>query len=97
MKIYCHRYYAHFDPWANNVVALCEDGHVLAAHWCSNESCMQGDIGIGTKSKHELYNAHCGVGQWQLEWVDDDERGTNPGFLAALAKYRERREEEERQ
>ena len=98
-KIYCYKNHEFFKQRVINVAALCEDGHVLAVHSCFDEYYMAGDLGIGTTSKHGLYDAHCGVGQWELEWVDDDETGTHPGFLAALAKCRAKcrqwREQEE--
>ena len=97
MKIYCCKYQPILYPMLIHVVAVCGDGVIVADHLCSDADYMRGDLGVDTASKHELYDAYCGVGNWELEWVDDDEIDTHPGFLAALAKYHERREEEERQ
>lgn len=62
-------------------MALCEDGHVLAQHVCSDEGYMAHDLGLVGNWKHENYNAHCGVGNWELVWVDEPR--THPGVQSA--------------
>lgn len=63
--------------------ALCEDGTALASHLSSNESWARHDMGLTSNWKHDRYDAHCGEGGWELEWVDDV--ATHPGWQAALA------------
>jgi len=68
----------------HNVVALCEDGVIVAGHTCSEPAFFEGDIGITTIKKHEAYDSHCGKDNWTLQWVD------NPigheGVQAAIAE-----------
>lgn len=55
-------------------IAMCEDGHCLAQHACSHEGYMRHDLGMVGTWKHENYNAHCGEGNWELEWVDNPKK-----------------------
>ena len=79
-KIYCFNNGGSYGWMA--AVAIAEDGNVLAGHICSNESYMRHDLGIGSNWKHENYDKHYGVGNWELEWVSnlDD----HVGFQEAL-------------
>ena len=54
--------------WGSDVsgVAVCEDGHVLAAHICSSESFFPHDFGITSNWKHDQYDNHCGKENWEL-------------------------------
>lgn len=81
-KIYCFNNGGPSD-WLQ-AVAICEDGHVLAQHICSDVGYMQHDL--SGNWKHENYNKHCGEGKWVLEWVDDPK--THEGLISALAKNR---------
>lgn len=75
-KIYC---FSNGGPpeWLQ-AVALGEDGHVLATHICSHVGFMEHDLGTW---KHELYDKHFGLGNWELEWVEDP--ATHKGVIAA--------------
>jgi hypothetical protein len=66
------------------VVALAEDGHVLAEHVSSSVSWAKHDIGIGSTWKHEVYDQHYGSGNWELEWIEDTH--LNPAFQEALLR-----------
>lgn len=66
-----------------HAVAMCEDGHCLAQHACSSEGFMFHDLGFAPSDwKHENYNAHCGTGNWKLEWVRNPK--THEGLQAAF-------------
>lgn len=85
MKIYC---------WVNggkgtdmqSVIAMCEDGHVLAGHLSSSEYFAKHDIGIDSDWKHKDYKEHCPEG-YELEWVDDAR--THAGVAEAYKKNQE--------
>jgi hypothetical protein len=79
-KIYC--FINGGSDYFINVLALAEDGNVLAGHTSSNEYWAQHDIGINSDWKHEKYKEHFPDG-YELIWLDkplNDE-----GFKAALA------------
>ena len=65
-----------------HAVAICEDGHVLGQHACSSEYFMKHDLGITSDWKHDNYNAHCGEGNWKLEWVDKPKK--HAGLMEAF-------------
>lgn len=83
-KIYC---------WVNSgmgtdfqvVLAMAEDGHVLASHCSSSETWAKHDIGILGDWKHDAYAKHYPDG-YELVWVDDAVPGAHPGLDAAYAK-----------
>lgn len=56
------------------VLALADDGCVLASHCSSDERWAQYDIGISSNRKHEKYNEHFGKNNWQLEWVENPKK-----------------------
>ncbi|MGG3987432.1 hypothetical protein [Bacillus smithii] len=59
-----------------NVVALAEDGHVLAEHVSSNEYWAKHDIGVTSDWKHDSYKSFYPNG-YEVVWLDDplaDER-----------------------
>lgn len=62
-------------------MAIADDGHALASHICSHPSYMQHDLGLTSDWKHDNYNAHFGVGNWKLEWVEDPRN--HPGLQEA--------------
>lgn len=66
-KIYCFNNGG--QPGLLLAVAVCEDGHCLAQHVCSSEGFMPHDLGMVGTWKHDIYNSHCGEGNWELEWV----------------------------
>jgi len=74
-----------------HAVALADDGHVLAGHICSDEYYMAGDLGITGTLKHDLYNAHFGEGNWELEWVANPD--THEGFKAAYELHKKLKHE----
>lgn len=55
-----------------HVIALCEDGHCLAAHLSSHEHWAKHDIGINSDWKHDKYKEHCPEG-YELIWIDNPE------------------------
>lgn len=57
-----------------NVIAMCEDGEVLASHISSNESWAKIDIGYtdNSNSKHEKYKKHCPDG-YKLIWLNTEQ------------------------
>jgi hypothetical protein len=81
-KIFCFNNGGSRD-WLH-AVAIADDGHVLGQHICSHESFMPHDLGLTSDWKHENYNAHFGVGNWQLEWVPTQDRSTHEGLKAAF-------------
>ena len=68
-------------------IALTEDGDVVAQHLSSNLMHMKYDLGIGSKDKHNDYNDHYGVDNWELVWVGPESKGTHEGLSAAREKY----------
>lgn len=72
------------------VMAMAEDGHVLAEHISSNEYWAQKDIGLTSRKKHDNYNRHYPAG-WALEWVADPKK--HAGLMAAYAKNQKLRAE----
>jgi hypothetical protein len=69
-KIFC--FINSSSPGWNVVLAMCEDGHVLAEHCSSNEGWAKHDIGIGSDWKHEHYKEHCPDG-YELIWLSEEE------------------------
>ena len=62
------------SPGWMQAIAICEDGHILAEHICSNEGFMFHDLGIEhSKWKHDQYDKHCGPGNWEISWVPRDQ------------------------
>jgi hypothetical protein len=70
-------------------VAIGDDGEVVAGHISSCEGWMRHDLGITSNWKHELYDAHFGVGNWELEHVKPECVATHAGLQAALALNRQ--------
>jgi hypothetical protein len=65
-KIYCFIE----GEWGDSdvsVIAVAEDGHVLARHVSSSEGWAQHDIGIGSEWKHDKYREHYPDG-YELVW-----------------------------
>jgi hypothetical protein len=81
MKIYC--FCNGGSPGWYVVMAMAEDGHVLASHVCSEEGFFKHDIGITSTWKHDIYEAHCPAG-YELEWVDEPKQ--HEGLKAACEK-----------
>ena len=69
-----------------SILAMCEDGHVLAEHASSNDSWGKHDIGITSGWKHERYKEHCPDG-YELEWVDKPKQ--HEGLMTAYALNQE--------
>lgn len=55
-----------------NVMAICEDGHVLANHLSSSKLWAMHDIGINSDWKHEKYKEHCPDG-YEVVWLEADD------------------------
>ncbi len=74
------------SPGWYSAVAICEDGHVLAGHICSDEGYMPHDLGITSSWKHDSYDKHCGKDNYDLVWIEniEDER-----LEAAVRKNKE--------
>lgn len=77
-KIYCFNNGG--MPGLYSILAMCEDGHVLAEHASSNDFYGKHDIGITSNWKHDRYKAHCPDG-YELEWVDKPKK--HDGLMAA--------------
>ena len=81
MKIFC--FIGAALPFGDvGVMAICEDGLILASHTSSNEKFAKHDIGITSQRKHDLYAAHCSNG-YELEWVESP--STHEGLKKASA------------
>lgn len=78
-------------------MALGDDGVVLGEHICSHEAWIPHDLGMDGRSnwKHENYDKHFGVGNWETEFVPRTEIANHEGLQAALKCARERVEKEE--
>lgn len=92
-KIFC---FNNGGAWGMfQAVAIAEDGTCVAQHCCSHEAWMAHDLGMTSDWKHENYNAHYGVGAWELVWVDDPK--THPGLTEAFRLNQLQRPAEEQQ
>ncbi len=94
-KIYC--YTGTSKEGVTLVLALCEDGHVLAGSKFHDIDTAKINIGMSGKyedapDKFDTYSAHC-KGPYKLEWVDQDGIENQKEFKDALAKYREVKKE----
>jgi len=67
-KIYCFINGGYPDML--NVIAVAEDGKVLAGHCSSHRQWAIHDIGITSDWKHEHYKEHYPDG-YELVWLDD--------------------------
>lgn len=54
------------------MLALTEDGDVVASHLSSNTSWGKHDMGIDSNWKHTNYDEAYGAGQWELVYGDDE-------------------------
>ena len=70
-------------PGFFQVVALAEDGTALSGHLSSNEYWAKHDMGIGSDWRHEHYDEHYGAGNWELEWIESDDRDSHAGLREA--------------
>jgi hypothetical protein len=87
-KIYC--FVNGGSPYFLNVLALADDGHVLAGHASSSEYWAMHDIGVNSDWKHNLYKEHFPNG-YELVWLDNPME--DEGFKCA-AKLNEKLGEE---
>lgn len=69
------------------VVAVSEDGEVLASHVSTNLQWALWDIGMTSGHKHRAYEARYPEG-YQLEWVDDPQ--AHAGVQAAFKLNQQR-------
>ncbi len=83
IKIFCFNNTCGESDWIS-CLAIGEDGHVLAQHVCSDEVYLPHDLGITSTCKHEHYNTHFGVDNWELIHVPTSEVLTHPGLLSAF-------------
>lgn len=65
-------------------IALCEDGEFLAEHVSGMEHYVPENMGIGTDWKHDIYNKHCGVDGWELEYIKPENKETHEGLKRAV-------------
>lgn len=79
-KIYC--FINGSNNFGQHVMALCEDGNVLAGHLSSSVGYAKHDIGINSDWKHDKYKEHCPEG-YELEWVDPEDVNGHDGIDAA--------------
>lgn len=78
-----------------SVMAIAEDGNVLAGHLCSHEVYFLHDLGFGSSDwKHDKYNEHYPDG-WQLVWVDRDDIDGHEGLQAAFTLGRALQQDQE--
>ena len=82
-RIYCWVNSGKGTDW-QIVLAMAEDGVVLASHCSSHHVWAMHDIGITSDWKHDAYAKHYPNG-FELEWLDDPKPGTHAGFDAAYA------------
>lgn len=59
-------------------IAVCECGEAIAIHACSSDVFIAHDMGLVGDWKHKEYDAHCGPGQWELEFVEDEKVRSHP-------------------
>ena len=64
--------YAEHHGFGVEMLALTEDGDVVASHLSSNTSWGKHDMGIGSDWKHTNYDEAYGAGQWELVYGDDE-------------------------
>lgn len=68
------------------MVAIAEDGHVLAGHICSNHQFALHDMGVSKDGwKRDKYAAHYPDG-FEVEFVDQKGEITHPGLLEAFRR-----------
>lgn len=74
-----------FMPDSTDVipVAISEDGHVLASHYCSHTGYIAHDMGITSDWKHDAYDAYY-PGGWELEWIDPNQTNDHTGLNEAM-------------
>lgn len=78
------------------VLAMCEDGHVLANHASSTVGWARHDIGITSDWKHENYKEHCPEG-YELIWVDEEDVRGHEGIQSAYQLNQELRKAAEKE
>lgn len=76
------------------MLALTEDGDVVASHLSSNTSWGKHDMGIGSDWKHTNYDEAYGAGQWELVYGDDEVLESEE-FKLAVQRNHEKAEAEE--
>lgn len=67
-------------------LAIAEDGHVLASHWCSHETYVPGDLGVTEGSRpdhHRTYAAHY-PGGYEMEFIRASEVNSHAGLTEAF-------------
>lgn len=82
------------SPGWYSVMAISQDGHVLAGHVCSSSSFFLHDIGIESDWKHDKYREHYPDG-YRLEWVERDEIDGHAGLQEAFRLGNERKEDDD--
>jgi hypothetical protein len=72
----------------HSMLAVAEDGHVLAAHICSHHGFAQRDMGIHPDGwKRDKYAAHYPAG-FEVLFIESKDINTHPGLQAAFAAAR---------
>lgn len=70
-------------------IAISDDGFVLVQHISSNDEWAKTDLGLrGAGHYTKKYDEVYGVGNWELEWVDNPK--DHPGCAEAIRIQRER-------
>ena len=74
----------------HHAMAMCEDGHVLAQHVCSQHEFIPGDMGVDDLSdwsgKRKLYAQHCPDG-YEIVWLESAaEAKASAGLAEAYAR-----------
>lgn len=64
-------------------LAVAEDGHILASHYCSHKAYVAHDMGITSNWKHDAYNEHYPDG-WELEWIESEDAPNHIGLNEAM-------------
>ena len=74
-----------------SVLALSEDGYIIAGHICSHEGFIPGDMGLDSDRKHDLYREKYPDG-FELKYLDGLEVKTDEGFRRAADLCKARNE-----
>jgi hypothetical protein len=80
-KIFC--FIQAVNQFGYIVMAIAEDGEVLAEHCSSSEGYAKHDIGVNSNWKHDEYKKKYPHG-YELEWLNTDQLGTHAGFQKAV-------------
>lgn len=80
-KIFC--FIQAMNQFGYIVIAIAEDGEVLAEHCSSSEGYAKHDIGINSNHKHDQYKKKYPDG-YEVEWLNADQLSIHTGFQKAI-------------